>query len=290
MPGKSRYPWLVAILVSVIFLVVLYGASQLLKKEKEKNISLQEELNDVKAKQKISELKLEESKSKITELETGVQNAQIQIDSLTSLLDQEKKSKAEALAQIEELKNSLEEQKQLRERIETGMKKAQEEVIKLQAQIREFDSKKSELENKISEFENKSKGVELGTIVVGSDNNKASAVSSAPASAAKEENKSKAVSAAAQPVPESESLAPAASTALEGKLLVVNKDYNFVVINLGTKDGISVGQIFTVYSGDKEAGDIKVEKVHDSMSAAGFVNPGMKDKVKEGDKIVIKNK
>jgi hypothetical protein len=289
MPGKSRYPWLVAIFVSVIFLVVLYGASQLLKKEKEKNISLQEELNDVKAKQKISELKLEESKSKITELETGVQNAQIQIDSLTSLLDQEKKSKAEALAQIEELKTTLEEQKQLRERIEAGMKKAQEEVIKLQAQIREFDSKKSELESKISELENNSKGVELGTIVVGSDN-KASAAPSAPAPAAKEENKPKGLPAAAQPAPESESPAPSASTALEGKLLVVNKDYNFVVINLGTKDGISVGQMFTVYSGDKEVGDIKVEKVHDSMSAAGFVNPGMKDKVKEGDKIVIKNK
>ena len=285
MPGKSRYPWLVAIFVSVIFLIVLYGASQLLKKEKEKNISLQEELNDVKAKQKISELKLEESKGKITELETGVQNAQIQIDSLASLLDQEKKSKAEALAQIEELKSSLEEQKQLRERIEEGMRKAQEEVAKLQAQVKEFDSKKSELENRISEFENKSKGVELGTIVVGSEN-KVPAVPSVPA--VKEKNKPKTVPAAVQTPPESP--VPAASTALEGKLLVVNNDYNFVVINLGSKDGISAGQMFTVYSGDKEAGDIKVEKVHDSMSAAGFVNPGMKDKVKEGDKIVPKNK
>jgi hypothetical protein len=91
MPGKSRYPWLVAILVSVVFLAVVYGASQLIKKEKERNVALQEELNDVNAKQKISELKLEESKAKMSELETGIQNAQIQIDSLSSLLEQEKK-------------------------------------------------------------------------------------------------------------------------------------------------------------------------------------------------------
>lgn len=280
MPGKSRDPWLVAIFVGVIFLAVIYGALQLITKEKERNLVLQEELNDVKAKQKITELKLEESKVKITDLETGVQNAQIQIDSLSSLLDQEKKAKAEAMAQIEELKNSLEEQKELRERIEESMKRAQSEVEKLQAQVREFDSRKGDLETRISELENKSKDVELGTIVVGSDKKQA-----APASAGTEPKPG-----ASSGGPETTAAAPAVSTTLEGRLLVVNRDYNFVVINIGSKDGVSVGQIFSVYSGDKEAGEIKVEKVHDSMSAAGFLTPGMRDKVKEGDKIVPKNK
>lgn len=280
MPGRSRDPWLVAIFVGVIFLSVIYGALQLITKEKERNLVLQEELNDVKAKQKITELKLEESKAKITDLETGVQNAQIQIDSLSSLLDQEKKAKAEAMAQIEELKNSLEEQKELRERIEESMKRAQSEVEKLQAQVREFDSRKGDLETRISELENKSKDVELGTIVVGSDKKQA-----ASASAGTEPKPG-----ASSGGPETPAAAPAVSTTLEGRLLVVNRDYNFVVINIGSKDGVSVGQIFSVYSGDKEAGEIKVEKVHDSMSAAGFLTPGMRDKVKEGDKIVPKNK
>ncbi len=291
MPGKSRYPWLVAILVSVIFLAVLYGASQLIKKEKERNLVLQEELNDVKAKQKISELKLEEAKAKISELETGVQNAQIQIDSLSSLLEQEKKAKAEALAQIDELKTSLDEQKQLREQIEEGMKKAQSEVEKLQAQVRDFDSRKSELESRIEELESKSKGVELGTIVVGSDKKQPAP---APAKTAPAEKKAAGKQDVPPPAVKPDAPEPQAAAAapvnLDGRLLVVNKDYNFVVINLGSKDGVSVGQVFTVYSGDKEAGEIKVEKVHDSMSAAGFVDPASKDKVKEGDKAVPKNK
>jgi predicted RND superfamily exporter protein len=292
MPGKSRYPWLVAILVSVVFLAVVYGASQLIKKEKERNLALQEELNDVKAKQKISELKLEESKAKISEMETGIQNAQIQIDSLSSLLEQEKKARAEALAQIDELKASLDEQKQLRERIEESMKKAQSEVEKLQAQVKEFDSRKNDLETRISELETKSKGVELGTIVVGSDKKQAATAPAKSAPAAKKEAGKQNVQPPAAQTGQSPAAPeqPAASTALEGRLLVVNKDYNFVVINLGSKDGISVGQMFTVYSGDKETGEIKVEKVHDSMAAAGFVNPAMKDKVREGDKIIPKNK
>jgi hypothetical protein len=128
--------------------------------------------------------------------------------------------------------------------------------------------------------------------VVGSDKKQAATAPAKSAPAAKKEaGKQNVQPPAVQPgqspaAPEQ----PAASTALEGRLLVVNKDYNFVVINLGSKDGISVGQMFTVYSGDKETGEIKVEKVHDSMAAAGFVNPAMKDKVREGDKIIPKNK
>jgi hypothetical protein len=76
----------------------------------------------------------------------------------------------------------------------------------------------------------------------------------------------------------------------EGKVLVVNNDYNFIVINLGNKEGVEIGQLFSVYRGNKYIGDVKVEKVHDSMSAAGFVTPDIKDKVNEGDKVVRKNK
>lgn len=35
-----------------------------------------------------------------------------------------------------------------------------------------------------------------------------------------------------------------AAKKLEGKVLVVNKDYRFAVINLGSKDGVVTGMIF----------------------------------------------
>jgi hypothetical protein len=73
-------------------------------------------------------------------------------------------------------------------------------------------------------------------------------------------------------------------------VLVVNKDYNFAVINLGSKDGVALGNEFAVYRNNKFIGDMKVEKVHDAMSAAGFSSGDMKDKVSEGDKVVQKAK
>jgi hypothetical protein len=62
------------------------------------------------------------------------------------------------------------------------------------------------------------------------------------------------------------------------------------VINLGTKDGISSGDVFSIYHNNKYVGDAKLEKVHDSMSAAGFLSEDIKDKVSEGDKVVQKVK
>lgn len=71
---------------------------------------------------------------------------------------------------------------------------------------------------------------------------------------------------------------------------MVNKDYNFAVINLGSKDGISIGEAFSVYHDNKYVGDLKAEKVHDSMTAAGFVSVDIKAKLSEGDKVVQKGK
>jgi hypothetical protein len=62
------------------------------------------------------------------------------------------------------------------------------------------------------------------------------------------------------------------------------------VINLGSKDGVALGNEFAVYRNNKFIGDMKVEKVHDAMAAAGFSSPDMKDKVNEGDKVVQKAK
>ena len=70
----------------------------------------------------------------------------------------------------------------------------------------------------------------------------------------------------------------------------MNKEYNFAVINLGSKDGVNVNDIFSIYHDNKYIGDVKVGKTHDSMSAADFVSASTKDLVSEGDRAVGKTK
>jgi len=76
---------------------------------------------------------------------------------------------------------------------------------------------------------------------------------------------------------------------IEGKVLVVNKEFNFAVINLGSKDKIKVGDEFAVTHAGNYIGDIKVEKVHEGMAAAGFA-VALKDLIKENDLVAQKIK
>ena len=70
----------------------------------------------------------------------------------------------------------------------------------------------------------------------------------------------------------------------------INKEYNFAVLSFGSRDGINVGDLFSVYHNGNYIGDLRIEKLHDSMSAANFVTPDLKDKIAEGDKVVQKGK
>ena len=118
--------------------------------------------------------------------------------------------------------------------------------------------------------------MELGTVVVSPQD--APVLKTTPAAA-------KPGATAKQPVKQK-----AEKKAIEGKILVVNKDYDFAVINLGSKDGIGTGDAFSAYHSNKYIGDLKVEKLHDSMAAAGFGSAEVKNKISEGDKVVRKSK
>ena len=73
---------------------------------------------------------------------------------------------------------------------------------------------------------------------------------------------------------------------LEGRVLVVNKDYNFVVVDLGKSDGINTDDNFIVYQDDSPVGNIIIEEVRPNMSVAAFISSELKDRVKEGDRVV----
>ncbi|MFH1407309.1 MAG: hypothetical protein ABIH01_04860 [Candidatus Omnitrophota bacterium] len=64
---------------------------------------------------------------------------------------------------------------------------------------------------------------------------------------------------------------------LQGEVLNVNREYNFVVINLGEADGVGVGAAFEVMKGKKKVGVVQVEKVYEKMSAASIVTEQRKN-------------
>jgi myosin heavy subunit len=288
MYNKGKSPVIILIVLIVLSLILAVAVFYALQKERVKNLKLQSELAEVKTAQKISEAKLAESKKAISGLELQLKEAQAKIDTLTSDLEQEKTARQEESTKVEQLKKDLDDQKKKRADLESGINEERKVANDQKARLLALDAKRVSLEARIKELEAeleqvKTKDVELGTIVVAPDADVAVTAEGKPKPA--EKTVKAAPVAKANPV-----VSPRPVSSFEAKVLVVNKDYNFVVINMGSKDGVRVGDIFSVYHNAKYVGDVKVDKVHDSMAAAGFSSADMRDKVSEGDKVEAKAK
>ncbi len=73
----------------------------------------------------------------------------------------------------------------------------------------------------------------------------------------------------------------------DARVLVVNKEYDFVVLNLGKYDNIVVGDIVQVIRDNSIIGSLEVEEVRETMSVARFSTEGLKDQIKEGDLLAL---
>lgn len=263
---KAKVPLVLLIVLIFLSLVLAGGIYYLFQKERSKNIDLKAELDDVNAKYSLTETKLNSSEKLISELNSKLQEASLRVERLNTDLKRELTSKQEAVTKLEQLRVDLEKQKELRLDLEKKLSKVQGELSNAQAQLSALETQKKFLETKVKDLENQTSPVELGQIVVGPSDNTAQTTSGG--------------------FIEDEIM----STGPEAKVLVVNKDYNFAVLSLGSKDGIKLGDIFSIYHNKQYLGDVKVEKIHDSMSAAGFLSQNILAQISEGDRAIKKAK
>ena len=271
--GKTTVLLIILIIMS---LGLAGGVFYLFQQEQSSNIRLQDELEEIKARYTIAESKAKEAETTIKQLDLQLQEAKGKVDTLAEEIQQEQEAKKSAQEELEKVKADLTTQKSLRVKLEGELSAAKGALKKAQAQLTELEGKKDSLESKLDTMEQKTQeqgsGVELGTIVVAPE------TQGSPVALASAVTQDSAVKAASGP----------SVSASEGKVLVINREYNFAVINLGSKDGVAVGDVFYVYHNSKYIGDITLEKIHDSMAAAGFASSAMKNKIAEGDRVVKK--
>ncbi|MBI5415386.1 MAG: hypothetical protein HZA29_01075 [Candidatus Omnitrophica bacterium] len=73
----------------------------------------------------------------------------------------------------------------------------------------------------------------------------------------------------------------------EGRILTVDGENEFVIVNLGANHGIKEGQVLSVSRGDAHLGDIKVTRVQPEMCAADPVSPLSSRQVRKDDQVTI---
>lgn len=308
---KAKAPVIVLIILLIISVGLAGIAFYSLQKEQTKTVALQQDLEDLRANLKIIEKKLQDSQSSVTELESKLRDNDTLLTELKTKLETEKSESEKILNEKEKIQSDLEQQKKLRGELENRYIKLLEQSKKALQQVEELTAQKNELEKKIQGMESKAEGIELGKIVVGPESEESTKVEEAlkvegvseenpvitepqeepvvkgEIKAAEEVEKKPVEMIQEEPVKAAQE-----ESKLEGKVLVVNKEYGFAVIDMGSNEGVKLDDIFSVYQDNKQKkkyiGDLKIEKVHESMSAAGFVNNKVKDRINEGDAVILK--
>ncbi len=75
---------------------------------------------------------------------------------------------------------------------------------------------------------------------------------------------------------------------LEGRILVVNRDYNFVVVDIGERDEVGEGTVLTLFHDGAYAGEAEIDKVYDTMSSATIIKEATRGLIEVGDSVVVR--
>ena len=70
---------------------------------------------------------------------------------------------------------------------------------------------------------------------------------------------------------------------LRGRVLVVNREYDFVVVDLGKADNLQKGEMLSVYRGDNFIAQVRVEKIEEKLSAATILPQFRQEEIREND-------
>jgi ABC-type Na+ efflux pump permease subunit len=76
-----------------------------------------------------------------------------------------------------------------------------------------------------------------------------------------------------------------AGTTEPGKVLVINRDFNFVVVDRGLQEGIARSEFLFIARDGKPVARVQAEKVYDHFSACAIVEESRSNPIHEGDQV-----
>lgn len=232
-----------------------------LQKEKETNQQLTDQVGQLEAKKRELDKQVADLRSKIEDLQAQrdqqqakLKELQASLTSVKSELESEQKSKQDAFSQAESAKKELASLKTAKADLETELKTTKENLSGIQEKLTTLEKSQAATLPAPEELRSKAQDLQLEKIVV-------------TASEASGQNNT---------IPG------------QGKVLAVNKEYDFVVVNLGQKDNLSVSDMLEVFRNSKKICEMKVEEVKDTMSVAVPVSKDGIRQIKEDDTVIRK--
>jgi hypothetical protein len=215
-----------------------------------------------------SEQVMREVQESKTILEESLLKQEGEVATKEKFLDREKEKFIELSRKLSEkvnetliLKDSLRKKKKIETKVDAEMKKEKEKRQKL---LEEIDLLKEDNRKLRSRLEQIKKAPAISTLTQGS------------LPLVREQNK------------EQESFNRSKPRRSEGVVLSMNPRYNFVVVALGSDDGVELGAVLNVFRKGDLIGRLRVEKLYEQMSSAVILQETFKQgTLAKGDQVRV---
>jgi len=163
---------------------------------------------------------------------------------------------------------------------------------KLKADLDDADSKLSQYQDLLKTSEDKTKALEtrIASLVETNKSNEAKINELMTAAAAKQVPVVAAVPPASGGTDKMElgKIVVKSQDGAQGHILTVDTDAEFVIFNMGLKQGIKPDDLLSVYRGNDYLGDVKVTRARDEISAADIIPPLSSKEIQINDTVVLK--
>ncbi len=311
---KNSGKTLTIFLVVIVILLFCLSGIALFSEQKESELrkSAEASLEQLKTIEAKLQGNLKEAKKQVFLLEEKNKEADNKINDLTESLELEQGVKDELKQQNHDLSEALDNENQSKEKLRTELTQqlasAQEKVASLESQLTTAQKRAKDLEGQSQGLEEKMKQMESDfQKKLEEERSAATPPAASPASAPGEKNSGEPKTEDPQqpavpsetPVKDPNTRAQDKEIQLEpivvanteipqGRVLSVDKENEFLIFNLGEKNGIAPGLLMSVYRGKDYLGDVKVSRVQPEMSAADFIPPFSSQKVRKNDQVVTK--
>lgn len=274
--------------VLTIFLVVIIVLSVSLaaisifffQKEIERRKGLENALAQVKTDRSKLEAELQDAIKQGFLLQEKNKEADEKINGLLDDLELAEGIREELKLENISLKEQLEEKNKLTKELQeksANMAEAEQRVGELNQKLQAQTDAKKTLEEKVKAVEQRNKELEEAINALKQQEQQKGATKPADQPAASKQEEVELEKIVIAPAKES-----------EGRVLTIDTETEFAIVNLGENHGITADKILSIYRGDKYIGDIKVTRVQPEMSAADFIPPLTVQRVRKDDRVVIK--
>jgi hypothetical protein len=276
MPKNSSGKIITVFLSIVAFLLISLTAISIFFFQKEIDRRKTAEIQLLASQNSMSRLEgeLKESKKQTYLLEEKNKDADERINSLLDELELQEALKKEMKTETTTLKEQLDKEvkakEDLRKQLLDDVAKAEQKVIELEAKLQAEINRPQEVKTVTPEKETE----EVASSSVSEPVEEKKEIVPSTAEAEKDIDLDKIV-VVPHEVP-------------EGRVISVDTDTDFVIVNLGQDDGVELGNVMSIYRGNEYLGDIKVTRVQSEMLAADLIPPFSSRIVRKNDQVVIK--